>query len=175
MHWDTGGPGALFAERFAGVTDSTTVEDEQVREIKPVLLRYDSHEFLLNLDWIFLCRPAEATHKTTDMGINNKTLDDTKGIAQYYICGLACNTWQREEILHRAGYLSSVNLNYALPGSTDIFGLVAIETRRLDILFKLFLAGCGVVSRCGIFLKEVLRNDVDTLIGTLGRELGRDQ
>src|SRR5690348_4610634 len=90
----------LLTERSTCITDSTPVKDQQVREIKPIFSWHNTHQILLDLDWIFIFRPAKTTYQATHVRIHNKPHHDAKGISQHHIGRLARHPWQGEQILH---------------------------------------------------------------------------
>jgi|SRR5450755_130142 len=166
---------ALFAERVARVADSASVEDQQMREVEPVRAWYDAHQILLDFDWIGVFRPAEASTEATDMCIDDEAFNDAKGVAQDHIRRLARHPRQTEQIGHRARHLASIDGENALAGGANIFGLVTVKTRRVDILLKLAWIGVREVLDAAVLLKELLCDDIHALVSTLCRELRGNQ
>src|SRR5438128_2372119 len=100
------------------------------------------------------------------MRINNEAFNDAKGIAEYDIGCLSCYSCKAEQPRHSAWYLPFVLSENALTRSTDILRLISIKSCRANILFEFLLADRGEIFDAPIFLKELLRHDIHTLIGT---------
>ena len=166
---------ALFAERVARVADGTSVEDQQMREVEPVRAWYDAHQILLDFDRIGVLRPAEASTEATNVRIDDEAFNDAKGVAQNHVGSLARHPRQTEQVGHRARHLASVHSENALAGGANISGLVAVKTRRVDILLKLARIGVREIFDAAVLLKELLRNDIHALVSTLRRELRGNQ
>ena len=69
---------AAFAQRLASGTDGSPVKDQQMREIKPVRLGYDTHQLYLDLYGIVVAGPAKAACQAHIMGVDGKAFQDRK-------------------------------------------------------------------------------------------------
>src|SRR4030042_3013843 len=70
-----------LTERFSCDTDFSTMPDEKIRKMGPLLLWNDLHEVELNLHRVIvLCQPDPLAHPL-DMGVNHNT-GNTEGIPQ---------------------------------------------------------------------------------------------
>jgi hypothetical protein len=92
---------ALLAVRIAGFTAAASMPDEPVAKITPAITRKEIHEIVFNLDGIFLCRETEPEGEASNMGINNHSLMDLKDVSKDNIGGLAANSWECSQLLHR--------------------------------------------------------------------------
>ena len=148
--------GTAFALRFARLADCATVVDNQVGEVKPILLGNDTHQLLLNLHRVPAGGPAKAAGQANIMRIDSKTFHDPKSVAQDDIGGFACHAIQAQQPLHRARYFPAEISDDFLRGCADISGLIAIEAGLANILFQFALAGRSVILRRAIFAEEFL-------------------
>ena len=98
-----------------------------------------------------------------------------KGIAQHHICRLSRHSRKAEQIFHRMGYLAAKISYDTLAGSTDIFGLVAVEASRLDVLLQFFLTDSCEVINTTVLAEKVFRHYIDALVGTLRCKLRRNE
>ena len=109
------------------------------------------------------------------MRIDDIPFHDAKSVAQHYISGLPGNSWKTEQVFHCMRNLTAEISNDALASCANVFGLVAIETGGLNILFEFFLADRCEIFNAAIFAKKVFCYHVDTLVGTLSCELRGDE
>ena len=97
------------------------------------------------------------------------------GVAEDDVGGFAADAGEFDELVHIVRHLAVVVICDGLAGGFDIFGLVAEEAGRFDVLFEL-LGGClGVICGRAIFFEQVFGDDIDPLVGALGREDRGDQ
>src|SRR6266571_5064667 len=117
------------------MADGPTVEDHQVREVKPVFLWGYAHQVLLNFDRVLVCCPAKASGETTDMGVYSEACNNTEGVAEHNVGRLSCDTRKCEQVCHGARYFTTILRDDTLAGGPDIPGFVAIEACGFYILF----------------------------------------
>src|SRR5216683_1754228 len=101
------GEGAALAERLAGSTDGASVVDEQVREVEPVLARYEVHQVSLDLHRVPVSSPAKAVGQANIMRIDCVALDNAEGVAQYHIRCFARHAGQAEQARHGTRHLAA--------------------------------------------------------------------
>ena len=66
------------------------------------------------------------------------------------------------------GDLTVEPFNHLMGNIFDALCLVLIKTGGPDVLFKLLCRHIQIILKCPVLLKEVLRDFVDPLVGTLG-------
>ena len=149
--------------------------DQPVTEHRPLLLRHQLHQLLLDLLGRRLLRQAEPLRQPGDVRIHHHAAVDVKRVAQHDIGGLAAHAAQLRQFLHRARHLAAVLFHERLATGLDALGLVAEEAGRLDGLLQFGQRRPGVVGGGAILLEQVRRDQVHALVGALGREDGRHQ
>ena len=86
---------ALRAERLASSANGSSVIDQHVWEMKPVLAGDDAHQILFDFYRVFIGRPAKSPRQATHVRIDYYPLDDAKSAAQHHVGGFASHTGQR--------------------------------------------------------------------------------
>ena len=98
-----------------------------------------------------------------------------KYIPPDHIRGFSAHTCQRCQILKAARHFSA-KLYLQIPAAgNDIFRLVMIKSGGVDILFQLFQVRICESTDCRVFLKQILRYDIDPRIRTLCAQDRSDQ
>ncbi len=88
---------------------------------------------------------------------------------------LATDAGKLHEGVEILGNLALVFVDQFGAAGLDVLRLVAIEARAFDRLFNLGERRGGEIGRSFIFFEQVLADDVDSFVGTLGRENCGDQ
>ncbi len=108
------------------------------------------------------------------MGIHNHS-GYSKCVSEYDIGGLAPNSAESDERCKILWDLSLVQ-GKNLPGAENqVLCLVAEKACRTDQFFDLSLRGLRQLDRRGELFEQLLCDDIDPDIGTLGRKNGRNQ
>ena len=78
------------------------MKDQPVGKVGPLLARNNGHEISLDADGIgMFCKP-EPLRKARDMGIDDHSLIEAKGISKNDICRFASDARQRGQRIERA-------------------------------------------------------------------------
>ena len=80
--------------------------DEFVGEGDPVILRYDMHQVLLDLFGCGVAGEIKAAGEAQDMGIDDDSYCFLVRHSEDYVGGLAGNSGEGEELVHRTGNLA---------------------------------------------------------------------
>ena len=100
--------------------------------------------------------------------------DDARGNAesrsQYYVCGLATNTSQLDQLVQILWYFSVVLLYQSLTTGFYVFRLGPEKASALDQLLKTADGGFCQLFRSWIAFEKLSGDDIDSLISALGRE-----
>jgi len=91
---------AFLALGVARLAAASTMPDEPVGEERPLILGNQRHEIPLHLDGITLGRHPESPGESADMGVDDDTFIDVKGVPQNDIGGLATCSENGREFLH---------------------------------------------------------------------------
>src|SRR5437867_615362 len=151
------------------------MQDQRVREPRPLVARHERHQVALDLHRVLLLRQAEQRREPLDVGVDHQPLVLSKPRAEHHVRGLAADAGEMDQLLHRVGYRASVALDQRLRHPDDRLGLVAKESRAVDLLLQDLRVGAGVVSRGAILREQGGGDHVDPRIGRLGRENGGHQ
>ena len=164
--------GAVGVARGAA---AAPMPDQPVAEHRPLLLRHQLHQFLLDLLGRGLLRQAEPLRQAGDVRIHDHAAVHVKRVAQHDVGCLAAHAAQLRQLLHRARHLAAVLLHQRLAAGLEALGLVAEEPGRLDGPLQSGQGSPGVVGGGAILLEQVRRDQVHALVGALRREDGRHQ
>jgi len=146
------------------------VEDQEVRYQRPILVRDEPHEVLLDLHRIVVPGQRKPLADSGDMGIDRDPFVSPVGISQDDIGGLAPDAGQGAKLLHGVGHLSAVLCHDCLRHSDQALGLVAEEPGGLDDLFELRLSSLSQGSHIGISGEQDRGHQIHPRIGALRRE-----
>jgi hypothetical protein len=149
--------------------------DQQVRPQRPLVLRHDAHEVLLDLHRVDgvvgQVEPvADARHVRVDGDADVLVVR----VAEHDVGRLAADAGELGELVHRGRHLAAVPLGEGRPHRPQAFGLVAVEPRGLDVLLERLLRHARVVLGRAVLLEQVFRHEVDPLVRALGRQDRRD-
>ena len=89
-------------------------------------------------------------------------------ISPDHIGGLSPHARKGGQLLQRTGYLSAEPLYQVLTAGNDVFGLVMVKTRGMDILLQLLLVRLREVLHAPVLLKKIPGDDVHPGIRALG-------
>src|SRR5215210_3134452 len=160
---------------LAGFAHAAAVEDEQVREERPLLLGYHLQEVALYLLGVLMLGQPEAARDTPDVRVYDDAHVYREGVAQDHVSGLAAHAGEPHQFLHRARNLSSVLLD---EGSGHVLyraGFVSEEANGPYLLLQKKRVRLRVVLRDAVFIEEHSGDLVDPDVGALGRENRGDQ
>lgn len=121
--------GAVGTARFAGDADLASVMDEFVRELNPVILRNDLHQFLLYFFGIGRCGEAEAVGEAEHVRVNHYALGQAEGYSQHDVGGLARGAGEGEHFGHCFGNFAVEVFDEPFGRAGDGLGLVVIKAR----------------------------------------------
>src|SRR3712207_5023602 len=159
--------GAIWSARLA---DPASVEDEQVREDGPIILRHHPHEVLLYLLGVPLLGETEPGRDAPDVGVHDDALVHPEGVAEAPFRRLAADAGEGDGLGHGAGNLPAVTLEEGASHALHGAGLVAVEAGGADVFFQLRWIRRGVVLRRAVLLEEPSRDLVHPDVGGLGGE-----
>src|SRR5581483_5854833 len=91
---------AARAVGFASVATPPAVPDQPVTPDRPIFLRHEFNQLLLDLFRVFLFRQAKTLRKTDHVRIDDDALVDSKRVSQNNICRLAADAGQFAEFFH---------------------------------------------------------------------------
>src|SRR5947208_1733583 len=154
---------------------ATPVQDQRVREPRPLVARHERHQVALDLHRVLLCRQTEQRRESLQVGVDHAPFVLAEPGAEHDVRGLAAHTGELNQLLHGVGYRTSMALDQRLRHPDDGFGLVAEEPRAVDLLLQDLRVGAGVVLRRAILREQRRGDQVDPRVGGLRRQDGGDQ
>jgi hypothetical protein len=156
------------------VADPAAVPDQPVREQGPLLAREQLPDFLLDLDRVFLLRPAEPAGEPAEVRVH-RDARDAERVPQHHVGRLAADAGQGDQVLLPAGHLPAVPVAERLAEPDQAVGLGPEEPGRLDDLFQLRPVGRGVVRGGPVAAEQDRRHLIHQLVGGLRGQDGGDQ
>src|SRR2546425_389950 len=167
---------ALLALRPPRDAHAAPVQDQRVREPRPLVARHERHQVALDLHRVLLCRQTEQRRESLHVGVDHDPFVLAEPGAEHDVRGLAAHTGELNQLLHGVGYRTSMALDQRLRHPDDGFGLVAEEPRAVDLLLEDPRVGAREVL-CRLVLREQGGCDhVDACIGRLsGEDRGDEQ
>ena len=166
------GENAHAARGFARVADTPPVEDDPMREVRPLLAFDELAHSMLDLHRVGLLRPSPAPDETAEMGVDGDP-GNPERVAEHHIRGLTAETGQRDKFLQGARHLAVETFDERLPQPDDRVRLVPVEARRPDHLLEFGAVGLRVGAGRGITGEERGRHLVDADVGALrGQDRG---
>ena len=166
--------GATLALWLARNADLTTVMDQLMRELNPVVFGDDLLEILLDLDGFGVRREFEAARKPQHVCIDDNAGWDAVPRAQHYVRRLARDAGEFEHLVHRLGDLAVEFVDEHARGADDVFGFGAVEAGGLDELFDGSGVGFGEGLGRGELAEEFGCGFVHADVGSLRGEDRRD-
>src|SRR2546426_526245 len=149
---------ALLALRPPRDAHAPSVQDQRVREPRPLVARHERHQVALDLHRVLLCRQTEQRRESLHVGVDHDPFVLAEPGAEHDVRGFAAHTGELNQLLHGVRYRTSMALDQRLRHPDDGFGLVAEEPRAVDLLLQDLRVGAGVVLRRAI-LREQRRGD----------------
>src|SRR5947209_9026331 len=155
---------------------ATPVQDQRVREPRPLVARHERHQVALDLHRVLLCRQTEQRRESLHVGVDHDPFVLAEPGAEHDVRGFAAHAGELDQLLHGVGYRTSMALDQRLRHPDDGFGLVAEEPRAVDLLLEDPRVGAREVL-CRLVLREQGGCDhVDPCIGRLsGEDRGDEQ
>jgi len=166
--------GTLPMVRFPGLTNGTTVINQNVGKPAPSVFRQKLLKIHLNFIGILVFREAQPQGEPFHVGIHNNPRH-IKGSAQNTVGGLSSHSRQFDQLRHGGWHFSAVSFHQSPTASLDGFGLVSEKTGGSYIHFQLADGDGQKIFRRQIFLKQDFGNRIHLLVSTLGREDGTDE
>jgi hypothetical protein len=151
------------------------VVDEPVVDVEPLVMREDPHEIALDPVGILLPGQSEAVCEAEHVGVDRDALHLAERVADHDVGGLAGDSGQADEALHRVGHLPAVLGDDHAGSAHDRLRLVAEEACGPDDLLHLVRVRSGQVLRFREALEEDGRHLVHAHVGGLSREDDRDE
>src|SRR5687767_3112301 len=152
------------------ITDSAAMKDENVCEERPILLREQRHQLLLQLHRISFVAETQPETQTPNVGVDHHSLVLPECVAEDDVGGLAADSRQLHESFHRVGDFAVVPLDQSLAQTNQALRLVAEETGAPDYLLQFFPWSIGKSRGRRKGLEEQRRHHVYTLVGALGAQ-----
>lgn len=170
-----GSQAALVAERFAGLADIASVEQEPVVRLGNEVLGDVTDELPFGLERVLaMGGEAEPFAHAEDMRVHGHgglIIDDGTD----HIGSLASHALQRLQLFNGVGHLAVIDLDEALRHSHQVFRFGAGITDGLNIREDLIGGGPGQGFRRRVGGKESRRYHVYPLVRTLRREHDRHE
>src|SRR6266850_1618200 len=127
---------ALLALRSPRDAHAPSMQDQRVRERRPLVARHERHQVALDLHRVLLFRQTEQRRESLHVRVDHDAFILPEPRAEYDVRGLAAYPGELDQLLHRVGYRTSVTLDQRLRHPDDGFGLVAEEPGAVDFLFQ---------------------------------------
>src|SRR5207244_3901947 len=151
-------------------------KDEEVREQRPMVPGEERHQVLLDLLRVVVPGEPEQAAQAADVGIHRDPLVDAIDVAQDDVRGLAPDTGQRAELVHRPRYLAAVVRHQYLRHPDQALRLIAEEAGGLDDLLDVRLPSAGQRLGRGVAAEEGGCHQVHAGVGALrGQDRGAEQ
>ena len=112
--------------------------DEQRREFAPLFFRQCLHQIQLDPLGIWVTAQTETLRDSDDMRIDGNSFVLAKARPQDDRRGLAPDTLERRELLHRLRDLALMMLDELLAHFLDETSFVAVRSAGVDVVFQLF-------------------------------------
>lgn len=154
--------------RLAGDADLSSVMDELVGELDPVVLGDDVHQLLLHLFGVGGIREAEAVGEAQDVGVDDDAFGDAVGDSEDNVGGFAGGSRDGEQFGHGFWNFAVEVLDDAPGCSGDGLGFVVIEAGGFDLCLKSRKGGFGHGFGSGEFAEELRRDHIYASVGALG-------
>lgn len=164
--------GAIGVAREAA---APAVEDEQMAEKGPVVLRDEFHEVGLDLYRVVLTAEVESEGEAGNVSIDDDADVFAEGIAEDDVGGFASHAAEGGEFFHGIGNAAAVPFDDRLATGFDAFGFVPKKAGGLDGFLEFGRGGAGVVCGGGVFGEERRGDLIDAFVGALGGKNGGDE
>ena len=164
------GDDAALAIRISRGAYPSSVMDENVGEVDPVLLGNELHQFLLHLLRVLAVRETETVREAEDMGVHDEPHGDAESGSEDDVRGLAGDPGKRQKLFHRPGHLASKIGGDFRGRALDRFRLVPEEAGRADDLLDLAPLRRRRIRDGGIAGEESGGDHVHPHVGALRRE-----
>jgi hypothetical protein len=166
---------ASFAVGFFSGTDPSTVEDEQVRELHPLIFGDEFHEVLFDFVLILIFSESQSLGESMDMGVNGDACGYPVSVEKDDVGGFPRDSWDLYQLFHGVRNFAMVFLNEEAATVLDVLGFVMVETCGADILLQFLEIGVGVVLGGAVLFEEHLGNLVDLFVSGLCGQYRSDQ
>ena len=162
------------ARRVAGVAHATAVPDQVVAQQRPVLLREQRADLVLDLHRVGLRGQAEPARQPAEVGVHGDARHPER-VPEDHVRRLAPDAGERDQVHQPAGHLTVVPLDQRLGELEERVGLGAEEARRLDDLLDLLALGGGERGRVRVRREQGRGHRVDPPVRRLRAQHGRDE
>lgn len=156
------------------MADPAAVEDDPVREHRPLALREDRTDLRLDLLRVLLLGQLPAAHQSTEMGVHRDPRH-TERIAEDHVGGLAAHSGQLHQVLDPAGHLPAEVVPQGLRQTEQGPRLGPEEPGRPDQLLQILGSGRGHVLGGRVGREEGRGRLVHPQVGGLGGQHRRDE
>ena len=165
----TAEPGKLAAGavRVVRRTAGASVDDQQVRELRPGLRRHDRADVGFDDLGIGGVGEADEAGQTAHVGVDRES-GLAEGVAEYHVRGFPSDAGQFEQSFHRIREFAVELLDDGFRRLQNMVGFRPVESAGEDRLFELFPSAAR--ERFGVrpALEEVARDHVHAFVRTLG-------
>ena len=159
----------------AGAANPPAVVNEAMGKVDPFPGGDEGHEVLLDFLRGSRLGQAKSPRNPKDVGVDHHPRGHPEGRPKHDIGCFSGYSGEFEELLHGLRHLPVVLFHQAAAGLLDVPGLVAEESGGMNHPFQGLQGGAGKGFCRRVFAKELRRDQVDSLVGALGRKDGRDQ
>src|SRR5665213_379211 len=167
---------AVCAVGLARVAAAAAVPDEPVAEQRPVRLRHQHHQFLLQFYRVRSLRQPKTIGKPRDMSVHDHADIDAEGVSEHDVGRLAPDAGERMQFIHRARDFAVEFFHQRGAAGSDVFRLVAEKTGGLDDLFNFREWRVRKILGTAVFFEKFRRDDVHALVRALrGQNRGDEQ
>src|SRR5258706_3680607 len=104
------------------------------------------------------------------MRIDDNALIDIESVAKHNVFSLTAHPAELKQFFHRARHLAATSIDQRAATSSNTLGLVPIEARGLDFVFKLLDIRVRIIRDSSIFFEQLSRYNVDAFVRALSRE-----
>ncbi len=166
---------ARTAIRLPSSAPASTVENQPVTQIRPMITRKQFHQVPFDLHRIGFTRQAESPRKSTDVSVDDDALVHSKCIPQNDIRRLASHPGQCSQFLQSPGDLSRVSFQNLSRRTADRLGLVSVKSRRSDQRLNFVRRNGGEIFHLRAASKQRRSHEIHPDIGALRGENRRNQ
>ena len=161
--------------RFARVAAAASVPNQPMAEQRPLALRHERHQLLLDLFCIRLFGQAETIRKARYVRVHDDTDIDIISVSEHNVRCLAAHAAKVGQILHSLRNLAAVFFDQRRAAGFDVLRLVSIEAGGLYLFFQVFDLSVRIIRGSAIVFEQLGSNDVYTFVRALSGKDGGDE